>query len=149
MYCANCGTPVDEGAGFCPNCGAQVTGSAAVTGAQRQTRSVLKGAMKPRTGYILSTIGGVLTFLDGIAYLYLGVPVYGVLGLIFGFLILIYSRKIYKATDVRTMGIGGVIPFVIGWFLLLASGTLIPFDIGVTVAGFLVVVGGIGSFAGK
>jgi len=149
LYCANCGTPVDEGAGFCPNCGAHVTGGAAAPVAQQQSRSILKWTMKPRTAYILSMAGGVLTFLDGLAYLYLGVPIAGVLGVIFAFLILYYSRKRYRAPDFGMLGIGGIVPFVIGWFLLLASGTLLPFDIAVSVAGILVIAGSAGSFARK
>jgi hypothetical protein len=104
---------------------------------------------KPRTGYALSLIGGALTFLSGIGYLVLGNPVPGILGLIFGVLIIVYARRIYAAADMRKVGLTAVIPFFIGWIILLASGTLLPFDLVVSLAGFLTVVGSVSLFAGR
>ena len=78
-----------------------------------------------------------------------GNPVAGVLGIIFGFLIIYYGRRLYAAADMRKIGIYGAIPFLLGWFILIASGTLLPFDIGVSLAGFLTVVGSVSLFAGR
>jgi hypothetical protein len=104
---------------------------------------------KPRIGYILAIIGGALTLLSGIGYLVLGNPVAGVLGVVFGVLIVIYSRRLYAAVDIRKVGIYGAIPFFLGWVVLIASGTLLPFDLVVSLAGFLTVVGSVGLFAGR
>ncbi len=104
---------------------------------------------KPKIGYALSLLGGALTFLSGIGYLIVGNPVAGVLGIIFGILIVYYARKIHAAADMRKVGLPGVIPFFIGWIVIKASGTLLPFDIGVSVAGFLTVVGSATMLAGR
>jgi hypothetical protein len=104
---------------------------------------------KGKIGYALSQVGGALTFLSGIAYAALGNAVVGILGITFGILIVVFARRTYSAAEVRKVGLPGIIPFVIGWFMLIASGTLISFDIGVSIAGFLTVVGSLMMFAGK
>jgi len=149
LYCQNCGTAVDEGSAFCANCGAQIRGSPVASGAAQVTAYTPTTKKKPKTGYALSLIGGALTLLSGIGYLVFGNPVAGILGLIFGVLIIVYSRRTYAAADARKVGLTGVIPFFIGWFVLIASGTLLPFDIGVSIAGFLTVVGSVSMFAGR
>ena len=119
------------------------------SGAPQVTTYTQTAKKKPKFGYALSLIGGVLTFLAGIGYFIIGNPVAGVLGIIFGFLIIYYSRRVYAAVDMRKVGLPGIIPFFIGWFILIASGTLLAFDIGVSIAGVLTVVGSSMMFAGK
>ena len=147
MFCSNCGSAVDEGSSFCANCGAQIRASPAASSAPQVERSTPTGGRKPRTGYILSLIGGALTFLSGIGYFVLGVPIAGVLGIIFGILIVIPARRIYTSEDARKVGLLGAFPFVIGWIVLIASGTLLPFDLVVSIAGFLTVVGSVSQLA--
>ena len=92
-------------------------------------------------------IGGALTLLSGIGYLVIGNPVAGVLGFIFGILIMFYSRRLHTAGDLSKVGIFGAIPFLLGWVVLIASGTLLPFDLVVSLAGFLTIVGGVSLLA--
>jgi len=149
LYCPNCGNAVDDGNAFCPNCGAQITGSAVASGAPQVEKDASTTGKKPKTGYALSLIGGALTFLSGIGYFVLGNPAAGVLGIIFGILIVTFARRLYSAADMKKVGPLGIIPFFIGWFILIASGTLLPFDLVVSVAGLLTVVGSVSSFARK
>ena len=149
LFCPNCGNAVEEGNAFCPNCGAQITGSPVTSGAPNTEKYSPTAKTRPRTGYILSLVGGALTLLSGIGYLVLGNPVVGVLGIIFGILIITLSRRLHMITDRKEMGLFGFVPFLIGWFLLIASGTLLPFDLVVSIAGFLTIVGSSGMFAGK
>lgn len=79
----------------------------------------------------------------------IGNAIAGVLGVIFAILIVTFARRLYSAVDVRKVGIFGIIPFLLGWFILIASGTLLPFDIGVSLAGFLTVIGSASMFAGR
>jgi len=149
LYCPNCGRAVGAGYAFCPNCGAQIRGGPVAPGAPQVERDTPTARKKPRTGYALSLIGGVLTFLSGVGYLVLGNPVAGILGIIFGILIITFARRIYAATEMRKAGLPGVIPFFIGWIVLIASGTLLPFDLVVSIAGFLTVIGSVSMFAGR
>jgi hypothetical protein len=149
MYCWKCGRAVDEGNAFCPHCGAQIGGSPVAPVAPQVEKYTPAAKKKPRIGFALSLIGGVLTFLSGVGYLIVGNPVAGLLGVIFGILIVVCSRRLFAATDVRKVGIFGAIPFFLGWVVLIASGTVLPFDPVVSLAGFLTVVGSVGLLAGR
>jgi hypothetical protein len=149
LYCPNCGTAVDEGSAFCSNCGALIKGNPEAAGALQGEKCAPSRNKKPRTGYLLSLIGGVLTFLSGIAYFVLGNPVAGALGVVFAILIIFFARRMFAAADVKKVGFFGFIPFVLGWFILIASGTLLPFDIVVSIAGLLTVVGSVSLFSGR
>jgi hypothetical protein len=149
MYCWKCGRAVDEGNAFCPHCGAQVGGSPVAPVAPQVEKYKPAAKKKPRIGYALSLIGGVLTFLSGIGYLVIGNPVAGVLGIIFAIVVITIARRIYAAADMKKVGLIGIVPFFIGWFILIASGTILPFDLVVNIAGFLVVVGSVSMLAGR
>ena len=148
MYCPHCGAAVDEGSTFCPNCGAQITGSPAASGEQVEKYAPTT-RKKPRIGYALSLLGGALTFLSGAGYFVIGNPVAGVLGVIFGILVLVVARRIYSEADTRKLGLLGMIPFVIGMIVLIASGTLLPFDLVVSLAGVFIVVGSSAMISGR
>ena len=137
LYCPNCGNAVEEGNKFCPRCGALIAGSNAVPGAFQAPTPT----KKPRAGYFISLLGGALIFLSGLGYLVIGNPVAGILGLIFGVIVLFFARRIRRAADPRQLGLFGLIPFFIGLFVLVASGTLLPFDIGVSLGGLFAVIG--------
>jgi len=149
LYCPNCGASVDEESSFCPNCGAQIGGRPAASGAPQSEIRTSAARSRPRIGYIISIIGGALILLSGIGYLIVGNPVAGVLGIIFGILVITFSRRLYKAADVKSLGLVGVMPFFIGMIVLIVSGTVLPFDIGVSLAGCLTVVGNSAMLAGK
>jgi hypothetical protein len=147
LYCPKCGSAVEEGSAYCGNCGAPVRAGPVAQPAPQAGRFTPASSKKPRLGYVLSLIGGVLIFLSGVGYFVLGNAVAGILGLVFGVLVVVYARRIYGATDMRKLGLAGVIPFFIGWIVLMASGTLLPFDLVVSLAGFLTIVGSVGQFA--
>jgi len=141
LYCPNCGNAVEESNTFCPSCGALIKGSPAAPGAPQAASYAPAARTKSRTGYLVTLFGGVLTFLSGVAYLVLGNPVAGVLGVVFGIAVIVAARRIFSAPDMKTVGLVGVTPFFIGWIVLIASGTLLPFDLVVSLAGVLTVVG--------
>ncbi len=149
MYCRSCGRAVDEGNAFCPHCGAQISGSPAAPVAPQVEKYTPAAKKKPRTGYFVTLIGGGLIFLSGIGYLILGNPAAGVLGIIFGILVVVFARRLHAAADLKAAGIYGMIPFFIGWFVLLASGTLLPFDLVVSLSGVFAAIGSSAMLAGK
>ena len=149
MYCSRCGSAVDEGGDFCANCGAHVMRSPVSSVAPQVATYATATKKKSMLGYALSLIGGALTFLAGVGYFMFGVPVAGVLGIIFAVAVVIISRRLHAAPNIKSVGIIGTVPTFIGLFMLVASGTLLPFDIGVSIAGLLIAVGNSAALAGR
>jgi hypothetical protein len=104
---------------------------------------------KPIIGYVVSLIGGLIILLAAIVYLATGNPVAGIVGIIFVILIIIFARRGYLATDKKTQQLYGAIPMFIGFIVMIASGTLLAFDLTVIIAGFLTAIGGALISAGK
>lgn len=142
MYCPECGTLVDEGNSFCPNCGAQIKVSPLATAVAQDDKPVAVARTRPLVGLVLSAVGGAITFLASIVYLVVGNPVAGVLGVLLAIIAVLFARKGYLATDKKKQQLNGVVPMFIGLFLMLAGGTLLAFDFVVIVAGFLAAAGG-------
>jgi hypothetical protein len=103
----------------------------------------------PIIGLVVSLIGGAIIFLAAIVYLIIGNPVAGILGIVFVILIIIFANRGYRATDKKSQQIYGAIPMFIGFIVMIASGTLLAFDLVVLIGGFLTAIGGALISAGK
>ncbi len=62
---------------------------------------------------------------------------------------LTFARSLHAAADMRKARLYGMIPFFIGWIVLIASGTPFPFDLVVSLSGVFAAVGSSAMLAGK
>lgn len=144
-FCVNCGAEIDARAEICPKCRVRV----APPPSTQPSSETLKAKGKPKIGLIGSIIGGLIIFVASIVYLVIGVPIAGVLGIIFVAASIFFVHRGYVATEKKTQQISGAIPMFIGLFIMIASGTLLAFDMTVIIGGFILTLGGIFISAGK
>jgi len=58
-------------------------------------------------------------------------------------------RRGQNTADIKAKQLAGLIPFFIGWIIMILIGTVLAFDPVVLVGGLLLVMGGITMVAGK
>jgi|SRR5208337_3543913 len=103
----------------------------------------------PKTGLIVTIIGVLIIFLAAVVYLAIGNAVPGIVGILFVIVIAVFLRRGQNATDIRSKQLAGLIPFFIGWIIVILIGTVLAFDLLVLVGGLLLVMGGVAIAAGK
>ena len=104
---------------------------------------------KPKIGFILSILSGLIIFVAAIVYLAVGNPVAEVLGIIFVIAGVFFAIKGYGAIDKKMRNLYGAIPMFIGFIIMIADGSLLGFDLAVLLGGFAMTLGGIFISAGK
>ncbi|MGO8806709.1 MAG: hypothetical protein ACLQO7_08955 [Candidatus Bathyarchaeia archaeon] len=104
---------------------------------------------RPRWGYIIALLGAIVIFLSGIVYFAYGNVAVGVLGVVFAILTIWFGRKAYLTGEKKDQRMYGMIPMLIGFFVMIATGTLMAFDMAVLIGGFLITLGGVALTSGK
>jgi hypothetical protein len=104
MFCTKCGTQLEEGANFCPKCGAPVAAAVTATAAP-------PAAVGPRTSGMAtaSLVCGIAGFIFG--------PILSILAIIFGGVALSHTGKDpgLKGRDMAIVGLVLGIVTGIGW----------------------------------
>ena len=102
-----------------------------------------------RTGLIITVIGTLIIFVDAVIYVAIGNATVGIVGILFVILIAYFLRQGQTKSDARSKQLAGLLPFFIGWIILILLGTVLAFDPVVLVGGLLLVIGGVTLAAGK
>ena len=102
-----------------------------------------------RTGLIITLIGTLIIFVDAVIYVAIGNATVGIVGILFVILIAYFLRQGQTKSDARSKQLAGLLPFFIGWIILILLGTVLAFDPVVLVGGLLLVIGGVTLAAGK
>jgi ABC-type polysaccharide transport system permease subunit len=104
---------------------------------------------RSRTGFIITVIGTLITLVAAVIYLAIGNATPGIVGILFVILIAYFLLKGRNTADARSKQLAGLIPFFIGWIILILVGTVLAFDPVVLVGGLLLVMGGVTLATGK
>lgn len=137
--------------GLTPKCGVRVSPSpptqAPPGGLGLST--MLKVKEKPRMGFIASLFGALIIFIAAIVYFALGNATAGIVGIVFVIASGIFAYMGYVTLEKKKQQLYGAIPMLIGFIIMIATGTLLGFDIVVLIGGFIIAIGGILITSGK
>jgi uncharacterized membrane protein YvbJ len=156
MFCPSCGKQVGENDNFCPYCSrqlhatnAQPSNSAPSPPASSPQSPKAASSKRPKIGLIITILGTLTIFVAAIIYLAIGNAVVGIVGILFAIVIAVFLRRGQNATEIRAKQLAGLVPFFIGWIIMILIGTVLAFDPVVLVGGLLLVMGGVAIAAGK
>lgn len=97
----------------------------------------------------MTLLGSIVILISALVYLVLGNAEVGVIGIVFAILAIWFGQKAYTTVDQKDKRFYGIIPMFIGFFVMIATGTLMSFDMAVLIGGFLMTVGGVAMTSGK
>jgi hypothetical protein len=143
-FCPKCGKEVLSNAVFCPSCGSSLGNSSPLP-----SPLPVHTAKRPNLGFLVLLIGVAIIFLSAVVYLAVGVPVAGVVGIVFAIVATVFGRRAHRATDGKEMRTYGTIPLFIGLIIMIVDGPLLNFDIGVLLGGLMMMLGGVMVSSGK
>ena len=156
MFCPSCGKQVSENDNFCPNCAkplhattTQQFNSAPMPNAPLPQSPTTTPSKRPKTGLIITILGAIVIFVSAVIYLIAGNATVGIVGIVFIIITGIFVRNGQISTDTKTKQLGGIVPMLIGFIIMILVGTAMSFDLGVLIGGLLLAVGGAAISAGK